>query len=346
MLDYFKNISMTLSGTSCLIDVDTLLQKNKVVPAFGGLEEACGKACLDWYADYYNVDWPHDDMEGTPEYETATAIDVVTGLHEMMVGDSLELQFNVTYLNGRKMANASGVTLTSAQPQVVTVAGSSLQFKDAGETEVTASFTDRLNQTITKTFVVKSSYFPFLSQYINLAVKGENNRFNERLKIMHPSANGEMGWTYADGADLSAYKYLVLQLDSRSTAANMHLNIYGMGPVETADCYSSPDFGSELQIVIPLKEITYATGEHQGQPVDLSHVGAVSIWGNGENTVYFKDVYVTNNDDFTAVETVRVDKESKAKGVYNLKGQLIRRGTSVEGLPAGIYIVDGKKIRR
>jgi len=59
--DHYGNISMTLSGTACLIDIDTLLNKNKVVPAFDGLEEACGKACMDWYAEYYNQNWPHAD---------------------------------------------------------------------------------------------------------------------------------------------------------------------------------------------------------------------------------------------------------------------------------------------
>jgi hypothetical protein len=63
MLDHYGNISMTLSGTSCLIDVDTLLEKKKVVPAFGGYEEACGKACMDWYAEYYKQDWPHADFK-------------------------------------------------------------------------------------------------------------------------------------------------------------------------------------------------------------------------------------------------------------------------------------------
>lgn len=62
-LDHWGNISMTLSGTGCLIDIDTLINKNRVVPAFDGLEEACGKACMDWYADYYVVDWPHADDE-------------------------------------------------------------------------------------------------------------------------------------------------------------------------------------------------------------------------------------------------------------------------------------------
>ena len=60
--DHYGNISMTLSGTACLIDIDTLINKNgKVVPAFDGLEEACGKACMDWYAEYYKVNWPHAD---------------------------------------------------------------------------------------------------------------------------------------------------------------------------------------------------------------------------------------------------------------------------------------------
>lgn len=65
MLDYYGNISMTLSGTGCLIDIDQLLADGSVVPAFDGEEEACGKACMDWYAEYFNVDYPHPDDEGT-----------------------------------------------------------------------------------------------------------------------------------------------------------------------------------------------------------------------------------------------------------------------------------------
>lgn len=33
-------------------------------------------------------------------------------------------------------------------------------------------------------------------------------------------------------------------------------------------------------------------------------------------------------------------------GVYNLQGQLVRQGTSLEGLPQGIYIVKSKKVKR
>jgi len=29
------------------------LKDGSVVPAFGGEPEACGKACMDWYEEYY-----------------------------------------------------------------------------------------------------------------------------------------------------------------------------------------------------------------------------------------------------------------------------------------------------
>ena len=72
-LDHYGNISMTLSGTGCLIDRDTLLQTGRVVPAFGGLEEACGKACMDWYAEYYETDWAH------PDYKNVSLSDLGNG---------------------------------------------------------------------------------------------------------------------------------------------------------------------------------------------------------------------------------------------------------------------------
>ena len=70
--DHYGNISMTLSGTACLIDIDTLINKNKVVPAFDGLEEACGKACMDWYAEYYYVNYPKADFTSVPVSDFGT----------------------------------------------------------------------------------------------------------------------------------------------------------------------------------------------------------------------------------------------------------------------------------
>ena len=76
VLDHFGNISMTLTHPHDFLEIDTLLEKGKVIPAFGGNPEACAKACMDWYADYYTKDWPHADFknnyvsdQGTGKYK-------------------------------------------------------------------------------------------------------------------------------------------------------------------------------------------------------------------------------------------------------------------------------------
>lgn len=62
LLDHYGNISMTLSGTGCYIDIDRYLSTGEVVPAFGADPEACGKACFDWYADYAHENQPRPDF--------------------------------------------------------------------------------------------------------------------------------------------------------------------------------------------------------------------------------------------------------------------------------------------
>ena len=65
VLDYYGNISMTLTGTGDFIDIDSYIKNQKVVPAFKtAMEknkvdpyEACGVACFDWYEKYYQVDY-------------------------------------------------------------------------------------------------------------------------------------------------------------------------------------------------------------------------------------------------------------------------------------------------
>ena len=52
------------------------------------------------------------------------------------------------------------------------------------------------------------------------------------------------------------------------------------------------------------------------------------------------------NTDVTSIDGVTIDTHYSASGVYNLYGQRLRSGSSLEGLPSGIYIVNGKKIKK
>ena len=70
-LDYYKNISMTLSGTDTYLDwasyspkpsltnyKEPAIEKLSIKPAFPGIEEACGEACWKWYAEYAKENYP------------------------------------------------------------------------------------------------------------------------------------------------------------------------------------------------------------------------------------------------------------------------------------------------
>ena len=133
--DYYGNISMTLSGTACLLDIDKLVADGTVAPAFDGLEEACGKACMDWYADYYKVNWPHADNESGE----GPAVDVMED-NMLYIADGLRFSKNKTNLLPVSLKNKDQVV--GFQLDVVLPDGMSLALNNKGKYDITK--TDRL----------------------------------------------------------------------------------------------------------------------------------------------------------------------------------------------------------
>ena len=52
--------------------------------------------------------------------------------------------------------------------------------------------------------------------------------------------------------------------------------------------------------------------------------------------------WVTIEPTGTGIDTPTADVPARKQGVYNLQG--VRLGTSLDRLPKGIYVVDGKKV--
>ena len=87
ILDYYGNISMTLTGTGDFIDIDDYINKKKVTPAFkvamekNGVDpyEACGVACFDWYEKYFQENYAsltrYQPKQEIPENPFATTKD-------------------------------------------------------------------------------------------------------------------------------------------------------------------------------------------------------------------------------------------------------------------------------
>lgn len=350
VLDYYKNISMTLSGTDCLIDVDQLLKDGSVVPAFEGEEEACGKACMDWYAEYWNVDWPHPDVqEGTPEYETAVSLQLSNTPGVVKVGNTFSPLLKATFQDTHVGDVTSSATLISDNTNVVQVNGSVLKAVGYGFAKILAKYKDSRDNEVETSFVIQTTFFPFTDEDVNANLSG-TGVFNASSKAMRPSASGQIGWEYAQPADMSGYKYLVIKLRQAQTC-NAHLNIYTSSNLD-GDCFSSESFGSDKQIVINLKEAVYTSGSKQGQPLDTKNVSIVSFWGDGNGLIWFSDIYLTNSETFEREDATSVQKIISSVpsfvDVYSLSGQMIRRHVDRQQLKneltPGLYIIEGRKV--
>ena len=341
-LDHFGNISMTLSGTGCLIDIDQLLKDGSVVPAFGGLEEACGKACMDWYADYYKVDWPHADDEEQPQVsQTATALAATAESLELAVGGYGSVGLTATFSDGHTREVTSLAEYAVDAADVVSVHDGMVVALRAGDATITATYTDPSGQQLSVTYTVRSTFFPFAAENISTSLFSQGT-YDEKTHTFKPGEYGQMGWEYQNGADMSGYKYLVIKL--KNTASGAHLNLFTAGSI-WSDCYATADFGSKKQIVVNLQTAKYTSGDKTGKALDTKNIRIVSFWSN-RGTIIVDDMYLTNNSDYsredpTAIGGIQVSKPRPTSVLYDLSG---RRIGSANGARPGIYIKDGKKV--
>ena len=84
-------------------------------------------------------------------------------------------------------------------------------------------------------------------------------------------------------------------------------------------------------------ELTEKTDSHLSSAAPSTDV-ALCIDGIQDNTTAIEDI--TSDAAFSHPHVV------KREGIYNLNGQLISRGQSLDALPKGIYIVNGRMIRK
>ena len=348
LLDHYGNISMTLSGTSCLIDVDTLINKNKVVPAFDGLEEACGKACMDWYAEYYKVDWPHaDDEEQSEESQWAETLAIDSEQMELQVGNIGMPKLVATYRDGHQREVAALASYTTDANEVVQIDHGVIRALGEGTAHVTATFTDDLGHELQATFSVRATFFPFAAKYISTNLF-DTGTYDEKTRTFKPGQYGQMGWEFAGGADMSAYNYLVVKLKKAVNGA--HLNIFTESSIWSS-CYATDDFGSRTRIVVNLQKAKYTDGDKKGQPLDTKNIRIVSFWAN-RLSIVVDDIYLTNNSDFSPMEPSGIaeatTEESAKVNVYSLSGQLLRkaaeRKSATQRLHSGLYVVGGRKV--
>lgn len=146
LIDYYGNISMTLSGTSCLIDIDEYRRSGIVKPAFNGAVEACGRACMDWYKDYALMPQSLIGTGGTNNI-TMSRLTIDTPQLTLKPGERHRVTIKSTALSGFVSTVTTGCRFRSSDPAIADYDNGYIVAKSEGDTKVRFSYTDGTGHT-------------------------------------------------------------------------------------------------------------------------------------------------------------------------------------------------------
>ena len=308
-----------------------------------------GYADFDWFSteDSFNeTDFYPATFEGySADMLTAEQLSMESNDLEIMVGNNAALQITATYRDGHTENVAAKAKLSTEATDIIAMQNGTIRGLAEGTAQVTATYTDHMGNELQTTFNVRSTFFPFGKQYINTSLFAQGT-YNEKTHTFCPGQWGQMGWEYPNGADMSAYKYLVIKL-KQAQNCDAHLNIFTANSI-WSDGFETPAFGSKKQIVVNLQTAKIKNG----QKLDTKNIHIVCFWANGSGNIVVDDMYLTNNSDYSPMQpsgiSTVVGNGQANVNVYSLSGQLLRHNVpqteATQGLKAGIYIVGGKKI--
>lgn len=179
--------------------------------------------------------------------------------------------------------------------------------------------------------------FSLTEQWFNPSI-WEKGTFNEATGYLKTGQWGFGGWQYPMGADLSQWKYLVVEL-SRSQSCGASFRLFDVN-----NYWDKPamfNFNNKTRLVIDLHQMKNETG----RLLDPSHIYIAGFWTNGSSAIYIKDIYLSD-DGSTPSAIAKTMTEDSSLPVYDLQGRKVGISDAMDLLPRGLYIVNGKKLLR
>lgn len=309
---------------------------NYATQALGGYVD------VDWFTTEEQFDentYFDPDFEGYNEdMLTVEGLSVESAEMEVMIGLSKALELTATFKDGHSENVAAKAKYEISDPEVLDISSGMVIGRKNGRVSVKATYTDPMGNTLTASFTASSTFFPWAEEYINTTLFGDGT-YREAARAFFPGVNGQMGWVYENGADMSGYKYLVLKLD-KVQKVNAAINLYPQNSIWD-NCYSQP-IGDATTVVIPLQEIEYTSGDAIGEPVNTANIMIVALYAGSGGVIDVADAYLTNNDDYSpegvSVNSIHTEPVEADGPIYNLQGMRVNRVTK------GVYIQNGKKI--
>ena len=151
----------------------------------------------------------------------------------------------------------------------------------------TQEYSDLINQPDHVPTIKEQPLFSLTAEWFNPSI-WEKGTFDEATGYLKTGQWGFGGWQYKQGADLSGWKYLVVELkQQQSCGASFRL-------FDVNDYWNKPamfDFGSGTRLVIDLHNMK----NEAGRTLDPSHIYIAGFWTHGSSPIYIKDVFLSND---------------------------------------------------
>ena len=291
------------------------------------------------------------ESKTTPGYVAMTLYDNPTAsqTNPEMTGDNAKVEFvNVTVNRSFQSGKWTGICLPFSvnETQVKQVFGDNamvISFDGLipeGEKKGWAHFSQHVNQLIEagRPYFIKPAWTDATSKdkvtFTHVSMEGvspmtldcvynPNNLTKDQLKVFQYQFIGNYAPT-----QVPAYSY-VMSANAKDADGNVYLEggLVRYAPKDATKKLSMAGFRSYLK---PCKD-------EDGNEITTPAQAKMALIQGFEF-----DGTATGIDEI--VEDMNVDLSRYAKGVYNLNGQLVSEKNSTEGLPAGVYIMNGKKI--
>jgi hypothetical protein len=322
---------------------------------------------MDWYAEYYNVNWPHaDDEAETGDAYTLQKIETNPDNVELMVGGEQLVTLTATYVDGHTKDISAVATYSVDDPTMVSVTNGVIKALKAGSTKITASYKAPIGDekqvvinikvnsfddwtTLTSATDLNGKTFVIMGAEDNKVFycpDAQNLAYEDASSVlMEP---GIVGYQFkAEKITLAGHSncYLLRLITLRGS----EYSIYG----KPGYLNSQPVSGGWCSFILGLTK-GYGEDVENGAAWDIDYVeGKGFTLKNVATGLYLKDTapakYETPayfnfrvKNSTSGITTIQRERENDV--VYNLQGVKIGSQSELKSLPRGIYIIGGKKV--
>lgn len=187
----------------------------------------------------------------------------------------------------------------------------------------TQEYSDLINQLDHVPTIKEQPLFSLTEEWLNPSI-WEKGTFDETTGKLVTGKYGFGGWQYPNGVDLSAYKYLVVEL-SQPQSAGASFRLFDTNNYWS--CPSRTSFGSGTKIVLDLHNLKAYKDDACTQfdhDINPSHIYIAGFWTYGGTPIYIKDIFLSNDGvNPTGVSHVALSDEVVSREYYTLTGAKI-----------------------